>query len=69
MACFRCSVLRSEGASESEAGLLSELLGVTAGAKRTGQPATRSTLLGLTQAGSHLSASEVLVVEVHLGVL
>jgi hypothetical protein len=60
---------RSERAGESESGLLSELLGVTAGAERTSQPATRSALLGLTQAGADVRASQVFVVEVHLGVL
>jgi hypothetical protein len=59
---------RSERASQRESGLLSELLGVTAGAERTSQPATRSALLGLTQAGGGLRASQVFVVEVHLGV-
>jgi hypothetical protein len=60
---------RSERPGEGEPGLLGELLGTAAGAEHADQLATRSALLRLTQAGAHLSASQVLVAEVHLGVL
>jgi len=60
---------RSERPGECEPGLLGDLLGAAAGSEHSGQLATRSALLCLTQAGAHLSAGQVLVAEIHLGVL
>jgi hypothetical protein len=69
----RVSVLscssRSERPGEGESGLLGELLGTAAGADRVGQTVPATGLLGLTEAGAHVSAGYVLVVDVHGGVL
>ena len=60
---------RSDRPGEGESGLLSELLGATVSAERAGESATLSALLCLTQAGADVCASQVIVAEVHLGVL
>ena len=63
--CFRRRC--SERPGESQASLLGELLGATAGADCRSELAATASLLGLTEASAHVSTSQVVVVDVHRG--
>jgi len=60
---------RSERPGEGEPSLLGEPLGLAAGAERVCELTALPALLCLRQTGADLSASHVLVAEVHLGFL
>jgi hypothetical protein len=60
------SSVRSERPGKSQAGLLGELLGTAAGADRVSQLVTATGLLGVTEASAHVSASQVVVMDVHV---
>ena len=61
------SSVRSERPGKSQSGLLRELLGTTAGADRVSEPVSATGLLGVTEASAHVSASQVVVMDVHGG--
>jgi hypothetical protein len=66
---FCAAVARSERPGDGETGLLSEPLGLATGAERAGQTLALPALLRLSQPSGYVRSSQVLVAEVHLGVL